>query len=458
MPKPSKEVSEKNKKPSPVQENSPIQGEEVRNDTDTIELRSEEVQEILTRMPHWMIRWGNTLFLALILLVLAISWLVKYPDIIPAEAYVTTENPPQKEYARITAKISTLFVEDNQQVSENTPLAILENTANYEDVFLLSSIIDTISLNNASFRFPVDDLPVLFLGEIDADFALFENSYAQYVLNKELDPFTNEATANRYSRAELQNRLNSLIAQKGIAESELALKEKELARNKGLLDKGVISTQEYESKQLDYLQAEKNLRNMNFSISQTREAISNADKTTRGTEINRAKEEMNLLKSVIQSFNRLKKAVRDWELLYVLRSDIDGRVSFMNVWTANQTVNSGDLVFTIVPSENSSYLAKLKAPAQNSGKIKPGQTVNVKLENYPDDEFGVLKGKVSNISLIPDKDGFYLIDVTLPEKLITTYGKEIPFKQEMRGVAEIVTEDLRLIERFFYQLKDVFSR
>lgn len=29
---------------------------------DNIELRSEEVQEILTRVPNWMIRWGSVLF------------------------------------------------------------------------------------------------------------------------------------------------------------------------------------------------------------------------------------------------------------------------------------------------------------------------------------------------------------------------------------------------------------
>ena len=51
-----------------------------------IELRSEEVQEILTKVPNWMIRWGNTLFLFLIVLLLALSWLVKYPDIITSEA------------------------------------------------------------------------------------------------------------------------------------------------------------------------------------------------------------------------------------------------------------------------------------------------------------------------------------------------------------------------------------
>ncbi len=62
------------------------------------------------------------------------------------------------------------------------------------------------------------------------------------------------------------------------------------------------------------------------------------------------------------------------------------------------------------------------------------------------------------MSLIPDKEGLYLIDVKLPKRLITSYNKEIDFKQEMRGTAEIITEDLRLIERFFYQLINIFKR
>jgi len=92
------------------------------------------------------------------------------------------------------------------------------------------------------------------------------------------------------------------------------------------------------------------------------------------------------------------------------------------------------------------------------GKIKIGQTANIKLENFPDNEFGTLKGEVKHISLLPNKDGLYLIDVSLPEKLITSYNKEIPFKQEMRGMVEIITEDLRLIERFFYQFKNLADR
>ncbi len=425
---------------------------------DNIELRSEQVQEILTKVPHWMIRWGNVLFLLLILMLLLISWFVEYPDIITSEAVITTQIPPQKVYAKITGKLDVILVKDNQIVQANHSLAVIENTANYKDVFVLKSVIDTIKINNKSFSYPIDNIPVLFLGDIESQYALFENSYIQYQLNKELKPFSNEALANRYSISELNRRFNSLQSQKKINKTELDFKQKDLERNKILFDKGVISAQDYENKQLEFAQSERNYKNFESSISLIRESISNAHKTSKGTEINRVKEEMTLLKNVIQSFNQLKKAVKDWEYSYVLKSNINGTVSFLNYWNTNQTVNQDDLVFTIIPSDNSSFIAKLKTPAQNSGKIKVGQDVNVKLENYPDTEFGVLNGIVKTISLMPNKDGLYLIDVDLPEKLITSYNKEIEFKQEMVGSAEIITENLRLIERFFYQFKEVLKR
>jgi hypothetical protein len=67
-------------------------------------------------------------------------------------------------------------------------------------------------------------------------------------------------------------------------------------------------------------------------------------------------------------------------------------------------------------------------------------------------------GAIDNISLIPDQEGFYRVDVNLPETLITSYNEEIEFKQEMTGTAEIITEDLRLLERFFYQFKELVNR
>ena len=126
----------------------------------------------------------------------------------------------------------------------------------------------------------------------------------------------------------------------------------------------------------------------------------------------------------------------------------------MSFWNKNQTVKNGDLIFTVIPTKGNSFIGKIKAPAQNSGKIKTNQKVQIKLLNYPSDEFGELNGKIKSISLIPNEEGFYLIDVDLPQDLKTTYGKNISFRQEMKGTAAIVTKDLRLIERFFHQLRN----
>ena len=422
-----------------------------------IEIRSEQVQELLEAVPNWMIRYGNTLILIFMLTFLLLSWLIKYPDVIATEAQITTKLPPQKKYTQLTGKLDSILVGDNQSVKEGTVLAVLENTANYNDIKTLKAIIDTIKLGNKDFNFPIDEIPILFLGDIDTEYALFENNYIQYQLNREYQPFNNEQRGNQNAIVQLRSRLRTLESQKRINKAELNFQKKDLERQQQLYDKGVIAKQALESTQLAYLQAERSYANMDASISQIREAINNANINKTSTSINKTREEISLLKNVIQSFNQLKRALIDWEMKYTITSDINGNVAFSKLWTENQIVNQGELLFTIIPEKNSTYIAKLKTPAQNSGKIKIGQTVKIKLENYPETEFGSLKGKIKSISVLPDSDGFYLTQVVLPEELVTSYDKKIDFKYEMRGAAEIITEDLRLIERFFYRIKDIFK-
>lgn len=423
-----------------------------------IQIRSEEVQEILGYVPNWMIRWGNTLVFLLIFGFLLASWFIKYPDVIVSQVTITTFVPPEKIYAKQTGQLDAILVSDNEKVTENKILGIVENSSNYQDVILLKSIVDTLKVNYQDFYFPLEKLPVLFLGDIDVDYAIFESKYNEYQLNKELKPFLNELLANQLSLIEAKNRMNTLLSQQSINKSELNLKKKDLNRSKSLYNKGVISAQEYDQKKLDYLQSRRDYKNNSASISQLKDVLNNSAKNLRSSKIQQIQGNNKLLKSTIQSYNKLKKSLKNWELNYVLKSSLKGKVSFLSFWDENQLVKQGDLVFTVIPDNNSYFIGKIKAPRQNSGKIKIGQKVNIRLANYPYQEFGMLEGTIKNISLIVDADGNYLIDVRLPEKLITTYKKEIEFKQEMKGKAEIITEDLRLLERFFYRLRRIFNR
>lgn len=428
------------------------------SDTQHPTLRSEEVQDILTRVPHWMIRWGNVLILFIIVLIFLFSWLIRYPDIITTEITITTQIPPEKLVANSSGKIEKIFVEDRTNVSENTPLAVIENPADYNDVFLLKSVVDSIKINNNDFIFPLEKLPVLNLGTIESAYAVFEKDYLAYKLNKDLEPYQIEITAQNIETSQQHERLKLLIGQKEIGQKELQYKKTELNRYKSLYEKGVISAQEWEQKNVEYLQQEKSNNSLQSQISQLRSSLNDLNRNKKTTTINQSKDDINLLRNVILSFNQLKKSITEWELTYVLRSSISGQVSFMQIWTENQTINSGEDTFVIIPQTQSDFIGKIKAPALNSGKIKTGQEVNIRLANYPDREFGIIKGKIKSISLTPDKENNLLIDVTLPDGLETSYDKEIIFQQEMTGTADIITEDLRLIERLLYQFRDMFSR
>ena len=45
--------------------------------TPDFHLRSEEVQEILTRVPHWLIRWGSVVVLLILVLLFYVSFAYK---------------------------------------------------------------------------------------------------------------------------------------------------------------------------------------------------------------------------------------------------------------------------------------------------------------------------------------------------------------------------------------------
>ena len=112
-----------------------------------------------------------------------------------------------------------------------------------------------------------------------------------------------------------------------------------------MFKKGVISQQEFELKKLELIQLQKNISIKAISISQLREAVSSANQTLKKTNINKQEDNTRFLTNLFQSYNILKKAIRDWEHNYVLYSSINGIVSFQEFWGVNQLFNSGRYCF-----------------------------------------------------------------------------------------------------------------
>ena len=123
------------------------------NKDENIELRSEEVQELLTRIPSRLLRYGSMVILAIMVLVLFLSWLIKYPTVVTAPVSITTVQPPEKLIAKASGKIQAILTKDKSIVTLNTVLAILENSADYKVVFQLKNIVDKYTFEN---KFPIE--------------------------------------------------------------------------------------------------------------------------------------------------------------------------------------------------------------------------------------------------------------------------------------------------------------
>ena len=74
---------------------------------------------------------------------------------------------------------------------------------------------------------------------------------------------------------------------------------------------------------------------------------------------------------------------------------------------------------------------------------------------------GASSGKSAFAEGLIEKSGkkkkIYIVEILLPKGLITSYNKELPYLLEMEGKAEIITDDLSLLERFLLPIKKVLK-
>lgn len=425
----------------------------MKTDTSKIEIRSAEVQDILGKPPRKIVRHGITVIFSVIVLVLIGSWFFKYPDIINAQITLTTENPPVSLNAMATGKISNLFYSENQQVIKNTCVAIIENTADYKDVEQLQKI-----LQNAPEQLPSKHLK---LGELQSAYSNYLRLLQSYQTFQTIDYHKNKADAIEKQKEDYKKYSQLLTAQLHLQKQELTLAKQQLEREKILFGKNVIAKADYEKAQKSYLQQQSAYESAKANLANNQMQINTL--SSQLIDLNLQKhQETDRHKTVLQeALNNLKSALKKWEQTYLLISPIDGKVTFTRIWSKNQYVKMGETVAVIIPNDSTHIIGKLEIPAKGIGKVKVGQTVNIKFDNFPHMEFGLLRGKVKNLSLVPvfsEQGAVYTANIALPDTLVSNYGTNIVFSQQMTGIAEIITEDLRLLQRFFNPLKSIWKK
>jgi len=424
-----------------------------------IELRSEEVQDILGHVPHWIIRWGILVVLIIVVLMIVGSWFFRYPDIRRASVMITTENPPATLIARANGNIQDLFVEDNQYVTAGTRLAIIENAADYKDVFWLNEITLEVREIIPDFDMLVDlNLGTDYkLGDIQDSYANFLKTHKDYQNFIELDYHAKKINALQSEVTKLEQHLNNLRQIRSLHKRELQLIQNQFNRDSLLFIQKVIPAADYDKSRSNLLGKQYEFEQVKIDESATDIQIEGRNQAILELELTASEETRQRQNDWQVSFDNLTAAIAEWKQKYLLEAPINGVVSFTTFWSKNQSVREGDRVMTVIPSDQGKIIGKISLPVQGAGKVTLGQKVNIKIDNFPYLEYGMVKGVVRNISLVPDNQE-YIVEVDLPDGLKTYYEIEIPFKQEMQGTAEILTDERRLLERIISPIRAAISQ
>lgn len=230
--------------------------------------------------------------------------------------------------------------------------------------------------------------------------------------------------------------------------------EKDYRRDSMLYKNETIAPVEYEKAEKELISQRMSFTNSEIELSNMRMELTDLQSQISEMQLNAQQEERALQATLYQTLNQLKGAMDEWEKRYCLISPIKGKVAFSGIWEKDQNVQSGQHVMTILPLEESQLMGKVTIPIDRAGKVKVNQPVIFKFTDFPYREYGMVTAKLDAISAVPDS--VYIGTVYLSDSLITNYGKLLPFKQNMGGIAEIVTEDLALSERLIYPLKAIF--
>jgi multidrug resistance efflux pump len=419
-------------------------------------VRSPAVDEVLSQPPSWLLRWGITVFFGVLMVLLLVGWFVQYPDLVKANLRVVATNAPKPVIARSDGLLEKLFVKDGQSVEKGQRLAFLESTANHDEVLALSQVVDTLVMfsGRSDIGAMYDlDVPAFFqLGELQKLYQAFQDAFVRSRALVSGGAIAKKRAALRNDLQQLQALSDNLDNQAINYQSDLELADADIAMQRKLHRDKVIPDVEMRQAQSKYLgkkqtydQAKTSLNNNVMSQNQKRQEILELDKTTT--------EQTN---GLLQAINTLKSDIEAWKQRYIATAPAAGKVSFLAQLQENQPIKTGQELFYIL-SDGGGYYGEMQVGQYNFGKVKSGQEVLVKFPSYPFQEFGIVAGRIESVAEM-SKDTAYVVRVNFAKGLVTSSQKTIPFRNGLMASGEIVTENLNLIERLFYELRRVWKR
>jgi multidrug resistance efflux pump len=420
-------------------------------------IRSEEVQDILEATPGWMVRWGMIVIGIFLIVGLAFTAIIKFPEVINGQAIITTENPPIKIVNPFSGIVEKVYASNNQFVNEGDVLFEIKNTLEKNDFYELKRVVNkiTITSDNSAIISEMQAMHSRTLGELQVPFnQLVIGLDKLNVIRK------NEYEANKIKlikhqiehHRRLATAINSQVKLKA-KDVENATKDFEISLS--LYRQQVITQIQLFDEEKKYNQQIQDRETLTRDFYQNEITIRQLEKEKLDLEQQNFQNVKYLASECESALSELKNSIDEYELKRLIKAPCSGVVDYSLILSSNQFIREGAEVLTIIPKETA-IVCVAQVPTQSFSKVREGQKVIISLENYPELEFGQLIGRVETFSRTHNQST-YRIMVSLPKNLFTTYHQKLEYLPEMKGHVQVITKDVSLMQRMFNHVNDLLT-
>jgi multidrug efflux pump subunit AcrA (membrane-fusion protein) len=421
-----------------------------------IQLRSEEVQDILSAVPNWMIRWGSLLFLAILLGILLLSWLIKYPDTVAGEAVITTEKEPVYLYSRSSGNLTNLYVEEGDLVEKGSLIAEINNPVQKAQIDYLQRILQEVDL------FLTENSKVIVFEFEEPNFGEVQVNYNRlkehiYDFRQLQSPYYRATIERLQGNIDKHKQLTEIFNHKmAIAQRELVNAELKFKADQQLHNEKLIASLELMDKESSLNQRRMELQNLKQALVQNQLALSELQKHLQEQLFGQEESARKLKEDILAEKKIIENFILNWKQGNAITSPSKGKVFFIEKFSEGYYIKSDKPVIAIIP-QNSEIIAKVKVSSARYGKVQEGQTVRFELDNFPFQEYGYLYGIIKKKSFIPVEKSYELI-IELPKELVSSHGQQLAYRPNMIARAEIIVEDQRLLEKLFFSFRRLIKQ
>ena len=426
-----------------------------------IELRSDDVQEIIGTPPRWIVRWGTFIICTALATLVGVSFYIDYPDKVIGRIKITSLTAPARIKIQQPGIIHELLVKDGDEVAKGDLLMVIQDAANYQDVTDLEDYIAPLqSASPGRLRgTTIEPITQQFeLGSLQPFYSNYQTTLQEYQLFEGIGSDKKMILQLQRQIKDIKRSIENLQKQREVAIEQEGMAQTSYKKYEEMFEEEIIPREDVD-KQYEYLlEKTKEVQRIEGQINEKGLEISN-----KGGEIEKYRNSGN--QNSNENFIKLKTSINDllgaintWKQNFLIEAPLDGKVSMPINWSRQQFLEQGKEIMAIITSDSTDgKFIQFLIPIAGSGKVEPGQKVIIKFDNFRYKEFGTVAAEVIDVDELP-RDNKLQVNIKLTDGLNAMKGKEIKFSQEMQGTGEIITAKRSVFTRIFENIIDPFRK